>query len=77
MKKIMAIGWLLWLGSLHSCFAQLYVLSCSRWSDVSSKSIRNTPSTITIDSTMITISQGGTNLYLEIKKQQRTHCHVI
>jgi hypothetical protein len=33
--------------------------------------IRNTPSTITIDSSMITISMGESNLYLEVKKQQR------
>lgn len=52
--------------------AQQYVLECSRWSDMSSKSIRNTPSTISIDSTLITISQGPTNLYLEIKKQSRS-----
>ena len=52
--------------------AQLYVLECSRWSDMSNKSIRNAPSTISIDSSLITISQGPTNLYLEIKKQTRT-----
>lgn len=51
--------------------AQQYILSSSRWSDLNSKSTRNTPSTITIDSSMITISMGESNLYLEVKKQQR------
>ncbi len=51
--------------------AQIYVLSCSRYSDMANRSTRNTPSEISIDSSMITISQGGTNLYLEIKKQER------
>ncbi len=52
-------------------FAQIYILSCSRWSDMVSRSTRNTPTEISIDSSMITISQGGTNLYLVIKKQNR------
>lgn len=60
---------LLWLAQ-HAA-AQEYVLSCSRWSDMANKSTRNTASTISIDSSLITISQGPTNLYLEIKKQSR------
>lgn len=51
--------------------AQEYELSCSRWADLSSRSVRNTPSTISIDSNQITISQGPTNLYLLITKQTR------
>ena len=54
-----------------NALAQEYVLSCSRWADMSNKVTRNTPSTITIDSSLITISQGPNNLYLEIKKQTR------
>lgn len=71
MKKNLLIlfGWLLVLS--EQVIAQQYVLSCSRWSDMTNKSTRNTPSTITIDSSLITISQGPTNLYLEIKKQAR------
>jgi len=72
MKKLAAIFFLLWLGCLNISFAQLYVLSSSRWSDLSTRSARNTHSTITIDSSLITISQGETNLYLEIKKKNRS-----
>lgn len=38
---------------------------------MANKSVRNTPSTIAIDSSLITISQGPTNLYLVITKQSR------
>lgn len=51
--------------------AQEYLLSCSRWADMANKSVRNTPSTIAIDSSLITISQGPTNHYLVITKQSR------
>jgi TonB family protein len=67
--SIVVLLFLFWYtGSLR---AQQYLLSSSRWTDVNTKSVRKTPSTIAIDSSMITISQGETNLYLEIKKQQR------
>lgn len=51
--------------------AQEYLLSSARWSDMSNRSTRNTASAISIDSSLITISQGPTNLYLEITKQSR------
>lgn len=65
----MSLFWLLFIS--RQTAAQEYVLSCSRWSDMANKSTRNTASTISIDSSLITISQGPTNLYLEIKKQSR------
>lgn len=72
MRKITLLCFGLLMLNHEVSLAQQYVLSCSRWSDMVSKSTRNTPSIITIDSSMITITQGGTNLYLEIKKQRRS-----
>ena len=51
--------------------AQNFVLYSSRWSDVGSKSSSKVNSIIYIDSSRITIEQGNSHLYLEIKSQQR------
>jgi hypothetical protein len=51
--------------------AQNFVLFSSRWSDVGSKSSSKTLSVIYIDSTRITIEQGASHLYLDIKEQHR------
>lgn len=53
-------------------FAQQFVLESGRWSDMSNRSMRTAATTITIDSSLITLSQGPTNLYLEIRKQGRS-----
>ncbi|MBK9730746.1 MAG: energy transducer TonB [Chitinophagaceae bacterium] len=71
MKKSLLISATCLLMVLQQLSAQEYVLSCSRWSDMVNRSTRNTSSTIGIDSSLITISQGPTNLYLEITKQSR------
>ena len=55
-----------------SASAQEYLLTSPRWSDVTNHTTRNIPAEISIDSTMITITQSGTNIYLEITKKQRT-----
>lgn len=51
--------------------AQIYELYCSKWTDLNNKSTRGTPSTVYIDSSMITIEQGESHLYLEVKSQER------
>jgi len=52
-------------------FAQTFVLFSSRWSDVGARSSSNIHSTIYIDSTRITVEQGSSHLYLDIKEQHR------
>jgi len=51
--------------------AQQFTLYSSRWVDVSSKSASKTHSVIYIDSTRITIEQGESHLYLDIKSKER------
>ncbi|MFI5135192.1 MAG: energy transducer TonB [Chitinophagales bacterium] len=55
----------------ETLFAQTFVLYSSRWSDVGSRSSSNTHSVIYIDSTRITVEQGTSHLYLDIKEQHR------
>lgn len=52
--------------------AQSFVLFSSRWADVKSKSSSRTKSVIYIDSSRITIEQGESHLYLDIKSQRRS-----
>jgi hypothetical protein len=71
----MIIRWLafLLLGSmLQQGSAQSFVLYSSRWADVKSKSSSRTASVIYIDSSRITIEQGESHLYLDIKSQRRS-----
>src|SRR4026208_1797054 len=51
--------------------AQQFTLYSSRWADLGSKSVGRTHSVIYIDSTKITIEQGESHLYLDIKSKQR------
>ena len=69
MKKICVLTIIVLLSM--NVVAQIYTLHCSKWSDMNSKTVRGTPSTVYIDSGMVTISQGESNLYLEIKSQER------
>jgi hypothetical protein len=55
-----------------SLSAQSFVLYSSRWADVKSKSSSRTKSVIYIDSSRITIEQGESHLYLDIKSQRRS-----
>src|ERR1043165_7447763 len=55
----------------ENIFAQQFTLYSSRWVDVNSKSVSRTHSVIYIDSLHITIEQGESHLYLDIKSQQR------
>src|SRR6266487_2923661 len=55
----------------ENLFAQQFTLYSSRWVDVDSKSGGRTHSVIYIDSTKITIEQGESHLYLDIKSTQR------
>ena len=55
----------------ENIFSQQFTLYSSRWVDVGSKSIGRTHSIIYIDSTKITIEQGESHLYLDIKSKQR------
>jgi hypothetical protein len=52
--------------------AQSFVLFSSRWADVKSKSSSRTKSVIYIDSSRITIEQGESHLYLDIKSRRRS-----
>src|SRR5882672_9933234 len=66
-----------WLLFFILCFsvnllsAQTFTLYSSRWSDLGSKSSSKTTSVIYIDSNNITIEQGNSHLYLQIKEQKR------
>src|SRR5215510_2223256 len=51
--------------------AQVFTLYSSRWTDVGSRSSTKTISVIYVDSTRITIEQGTSHLYLDIKEQHR------
>jgi hypothetical protein len=51
--------------------AQQFTLYSSRWVDAGSRSAGKTSSVIYIDSTRITIEQGESHLYLDIKSRQR------
>lgn len=67
-----------WVAFLLLCFllqqsvAQNFVLHSSRWADVKSRASSRSVTTIYIDSTRITIEQGSSNLYLDIKSQRRS-----
>lgn len=67
-------GMLLFVFSLMTgaLCAQSFVLFSSRWADVKSKSSSRTKSVIYIDSSRITIEQGESHLYLDIKSQRRS-----
>lgn len=56
----------------QALFAQNFVLFSSRWTDVKSKSNGRTRSVIYIDSSRITIEQGESHLYLDVKSKQRS-----
>ena len=70
MKWLLIFSFAIFLFS-ETLFAQQFTLYSSRSVDVGSKSVSRTHSVIYIDSLHITIEQGESHLYLDIKNQQR------
>lgn len=62
---------ILMVSILTTAHAQIFTLYSSRWVDVKSKSSSKIPSVIYIDSTKITVEQGESHLYLDVKNSKR------
>jgi len=70
-KKLFLVFMIMASASSGTLFAQQFTLFSSRWVDVGSKATSRTASIIYIDSNRITIEQGTSHLYLDIKSKER------